>query len=639
MRQLRASVLAFIVTGLLSVAACGSDDPPDPNDPNPPAPPATPTTLYALPGPDTDDIQLKWSTLTPGAKYNVYRSDAPGLTSATGTLVGDTPAPPGSDPDRPAGTYYYIVTAVRDGVESAASAEASIVFSPGFAITQLGITPLGAASSQLQVDLTIMSTLELTSATVQVADRSAPLTFIGGSGGGGAWRATLDLTGVAHGPLRLQIALTDAGGHAIETSIPFSYNTAPVLDLVAPGNYTVARPTLHVTATCTDDSGSCASFSIDLVDATLRPFKRILSITESSVDMDVPFALADVGQTPLVRFLVTDATGLADTVYRVLNTESPEATALQASVAVPGRVLDADADRVLYLDSTATDAQSFRIRDRATGADVTVSGVFRTLRAPAYLTPTGALFIQESPTTVQTLVEWRNGVATDLGLAQDLHVSGPYAIYVVGQDLIRLNTLTGASTVIATDAINIGNDVASNGDVAYWTNAGEVWLFREGTGAARISPVSEFSTNPATDGVNVVYARRVTTTPEGGTWELDRFDGTTTTVLAPERPQNFGYAVNNGWVAFTRAGSGGVLQVWTRSPAGEERQLTFRGTASNVAALGPGGEVVSANPYELHVPPYTGTPIALGAGSPTAFVFTGGVLLKLVGNTVFTVTP
>ena len=360
---MRKSLHLFALAGLLTTG-CGGDEP-DPNDPNPPAPPATPTTLYALPGPDTDDIQLHWSTLSPGAtKYNVYRSDAPGLTPATGTFVGDTPGSEGLDPDRPAGTYYYIVTAVRDGIESAASAEASIVFSPGFAITELGLTPSDSASSQLQVDLTIMSTLELASATVQVADRSAPLTFIGGSGGVGAWRATLDLTGVTHGLQRLQIALTDAGGHALQTSIPFSYNTAPELDLVAPGNYTVARPTLHVTGTCSDDSGSCASFSIDLVDGTLRPYQRILTTTASSVDMDVPFALADVGPAPLVRFLVTDATGLADTVFRELRSESLEASALQASVAVPGRVLDADADRVLYLDSTATDAQALRIRDR-----------------------------------------------------------------------------------------------------------------------------------------------------------------------------------------------------------------------------------------------------------------------------------
>ena len=164
-----------------------------------------------------------------------------------------------------------------------------------------------------------------------------------------------------------------------------------------------------------------------------------------------------------------------------------------------------------------------------------------------------------------------------------------------------------------------------------------MWLFREGAGAARISSVGEFSLEPVTDGVNVVYSRRVTTPPQGGTWELDRYDGTTTTVLAPESSQP--------WVRLCREQRVGGLYEGRvgRIPSGldaltggEERQLTFQGTGSGVGALGPNGRWCR---YELHLPPYTGAPINLGAGSATAFVFTGGVLLKLVGNTVFTVTP
>jgi hypothetical protein len=366
--------------------------------------------------------------------------------------------------------------------------------------------------------------------------------------------------------------------------------------------------------------------------------------------MDVSLGGFGGGGEPIMRFLVTDATGLEDTVYRRVRLETPEA-ALVVAATVPGRVLDADADRILYLDSTATDTQSVRIRDRATGTDVTLGGGFRMLLGPAYLTPTGALFIQVSTDLLapQTLIEWRNGVATDLGSAQDLQVSAPYASFTAGSfpslTLTRLNTLTGATTAIATDASNSGNDVASSGDVAYWTDADAVWLFDEGVGAGQISPAGTFNVDPVIDGTNVVYARRISVTPSGGTWELERYDGATTTVLAPEREQSFvspgaDYAVNNGWIAFTKAGTGGVLQVWSRSPAGEERQVTILGTASSIAALGPNGEVVSSSGlYQLHLPPYTDPPANLGAGVPTAFVFTGGGLLKLVGNTVFTATP
>ena len=651
MRQLQTSASAFVFTALLLVAACGGDKPVDP-DPDPdPVPPLPPTNVYLLPGPDTDDILVNWTTVSGASRFNVYRGEAPGVTLATGTLIGDTPVSPGRDADRPAGTYYYIVTAIRDGLESAPSPEASIVFVPGFGVTLNGFNPVGAGGTQLEVTMTIVSTLELASATVQVADRSASLAFTGPSGEGGGWRAVLDLTGVTHGPLELALALSDVGGHAIETTIPFIYNTAPKLDLVAPVNYAVARPDLHVTATCTDDSGSCASFSIHWVDDTKQPVQEIFIGTQSTVDMDVSLAALPCCGDPLIRFLVTDATGLADTVFRRVVNESPEAVALQAAATVPGRVLDADADRILYLDSTATDTQSVKIRDRATGTDVTLGGGFRMLRGPASLTPTGALFIQVAAAlpAPETLIEWRNGVATDLGQAQDLQVSAPYASFTAGTfpslTLTRLNTLTGATTAIATDAASSGSDVASTGDVAYQTNDGDIWLFDESVGTGQISPAATFNVEPVTDGTNVIYARRISVTPSGETWELERYDGATTTVLAPARENTstvpgLEYAVNNGWVAFTKAGTGGVLQVWTRSPAGEERQVTMLGTTSLVAALGPDGQVVSSSGrYRLHLPPYTDTPIDLGTVTPTAFAFTAGGLLKLVGNTVFTVAP
>ena len=632
--------------GLLLAAGC-SDEPSDPSPPAP-VPPAAPANLYALPGHDTDDILLNWSAVGGATSYTVYRGDAPGVTPTTGTPIPAGAATYTFDSNRPPGTYYYVVTASKDTTEGAASAEAGIVFEPGFAITAIRPTPERFVGTQLTVDLTIMSTLELASVTAEVADRSALLQFAGPSGAGGRWRATIDLGGLTHGLLRMGLVLTDAGGHRVETSVPFVYDTRPELDLVAPVNYAVARPDVHVTATCTDDSGNCASLSIYSVDETKVPVAELFSTTQTAVDVDVSPA------TSLLRFVVTDATGQADTVYRRVTTESPEAVVLQATATVPGRVLDADADRILYLDSTATDAQSVRIRDRGTGADVTLGSGFRMLRGPAYLTPTGALFIQVSPVlpAPQTLLEWRNGVSTDLGTASDLHVSGPYAGYVAGSfpdlTLIRRNTITGTATTIAADPSGSGNDVASNGNVAYWTADKDVWLFQDGAGAGQISPEVGENTSPVTDGVNVVYARRTLRASSQWLWEIERYDGATTTVLAPERAQDIrsvaDYAVNNGWIAFTKPGTGGFLQVWTRSPSGEERQVTIGGTPSSIAALGPNGEVVSAEgapsaPYHLHLPPYTGTPVDLGDGQATAFVFTGTALLKLVGNTVFTVTP
>jgi hypothetical protein len=55
-------------------------------------------------------------------------------------------------------------------------------------------------------------------------------------------------------------------------------------------------------------------------------------------------------------------------------------------------------------------------------------------------------------------------------------------------------------------------------------------------------------------------------------------------------PQN--YAVNGGWIAFTRPDPNGFLQVWTRSPAGVEAQVSSTGRSSTIETLSPSGEVV-----------------------------------------------
>ncbi len=50
--------------------------------------------------------------------------------------------------------------------------------------------------------------------------------------------------------------------------------------------------------------------------------------------------------------------------------------------------------------------------------------------------------------------------------------------------------------------------------------------------------------------------------------------------------------MSQGWVAFTRLGTGGQLQIWRRSPAGVEEQVTFFGDSSRVNGLSPNGEVM-----------------------------------------------
>ena len=63
-------------------------------------------------------------------------------------------------------------------------------------------------------------------------------------------------------------------------------------------------------------------------------------------------------------------------------------------------------------------------------------------------------------------------------------------------------------------------------------------------------------------------------------------------VLQPEPAQYTDYQINRGRVAFSRPGTGGQLQVWTRSPTGQETQISYYGDSSRISALAPNGQVM-----------------------------------------------
>jgi hypothetical protein len=103
------------------------------------------------------------------------------------------------------------------------------------------------------------------------------------------------------------------------------------------------------------------------------------------------------------------------------------------------------------------------------------------------------------------------------------------------------------------------------------------------------------------------------------------------------------YAANNGWIAYLRpngAGFQGPLEVWRRSPTGQEAQVNFFAVSSFIEALGPSGEVVFFSEAEgtrrryLAVPGGVPEDIGSGLGRP---LFIGGQLHVIEGNTLFRV--
>jgi hypothetical protein len=104
------------------------------------------------------------------------------------------------------------------------------------------------------------------------------------------------------------------------------------------------------------------------------------------------------------------------------------------------------------------------------------------------------------------------------------------------------------------------------------------------------------------------------------------------------------YQINAGWVAFTKLGpSGQVLQVWVRSPLGQERQVSYFSTSSCIDALGPNGEVafintnaIAGNRRYLSVPDYDPSPTDISSALGWSF-WQEGHLFVVIGRYLFQV--
>jgi len=201
-----------------------------------------------------------------------------------------------------------------------------------------------------------------------------------------------------------------------------------------------------------------------------------------------------------------------------------------------------------------------------------------------------------------------------------------------------MNVMTGIDSMIAASSGNTDNSVASNGYVAYWANSNyNVRWFQNGTTINVTNDGgSPMNIYPVTDGINVVFQKKVSAAGSSG--EIWMFDGSQLTLLAPTSSGTKPYLANNGWVAFTKADNGGLFQVWTRSPTGTLRAVSSLGASSSLNALGSDGSVVFQSGSDRYHATTAGAPAKISTALGTV-VWRDSAFITLLGNSAFTIVP
>ena len=447
------------------------------------------------------------------------------------------------------------------------------------------------------------------------------------------------LNGAPRDTTTLVATATDINGSVAQGLVALTHDLPPRVTMTSPTNNSAVNGTVMIDASCADDdpNGCTVSAEITFNGVDVR------RVGPSPSPLHASLSLAGwEGQKVRTVAYVTDSKGQTSCCAR--DTVWVESSHLHFIGVAEGIVLDASDSRLLW-----------RSQSWATvGIHDVNTGVTDTLLPPlnqgygvlnAFLTPTGAAFVANA------LYVWRNGTLTTKTLqVASIAASGNYVIYHT-PSLHRIDVTTGADILVASDDGNTDNDVAANGDVAYWNTSYDIVRYRNGTKtvvASQDSSPGAYS-YPVTDGINIVF-RRAASLPSANN-EIWLFDGSSMSLsmLSPAGSHDVQphreYAVNGGWTAFTKEDASGNSQVWSRSPAGVLRTVSPEGSPSLLQAIGSDGSIVFANNQDRYVAGPTSPPVRIGPATPSSLINGGpvfwrnGTFVILLENGAFTLTP
>ncbi|MEI7614555.1 MAG: putative Ig domain-containing protein [Betaproteobacteria bacterium] len=530
------------------------------------------------------------------------------------------------------------VSASVIGLTSAIFTAKAVNTSADVSISVMAPTAGLTVNESMIVAATVTSTYSLSTVTASVNGTSVLLTYGPyGRYGGNAWNGTLSLVGQPRGTIGVVFSATDALAHTTDVIVSAVYDRYPTVTVATPLEGSVARPKIDLSATCSDDDPAGP------VSLTASVNGTVVATGVNAISQQVDLSAYE-GQSITLAFTGVDSIGQRTTVNRTVNVES--STRLSVWTEVNGQVWDVSGTRTLFLDSTGT-VPALKILDSATGVTQTVettTNLVGTWGCYGYLTASGAIYVRGANPLVYPyswLFEWRGGTLTNLaGLnsAQSLRVAGNWAIYSASDPVTNLYNLywrnlgTGVSTLLTANAGNIDNDVASNGDIAYWTSAGtlpyNIFRWRSGSSQRLTSDTYPATQNgsPVTDGINVVYFKNSS---------IALHNGSSETILSATSGGRF--AVAGGYVAYPVADISKVAQVWRHSTGGEQ-QVTFYGTASTIDGIGPDGTILLTHSPKRYQSIPGGALQEVGS-TLGRVIYRDGKFLVLLGRVVLEVLP
>ena len=448
-----------------------------------------------------------------------------------------------------------------------------------------------------------------------------------------AWVGSLAVSSLAEGTYDITATATNSTGQTFSATRTVTLDRRPAIEVQQPPWSAATWLQVPVSATCSDSQG-CTSFTA--YPNAGGPWALAGTSTLSGL-LDVSGFDGYGLQFPFViDFTATDPSGQQSRrSVRVYPEGSPH---VRAVATVPGRILDADSTRFLYVDEPGR----LFIRNRASGVDTLIHSATEVLRAG--LTDAGAVFSIHFGAGVSDYAtkSWENGALVTIGgnTCCFLSTNGRYAIW---SEFVSGSTRLFWRDVVANETREISPvlytygaspSLTAGGAVAYWQGGGPgPWDLRlydpQATPDTRVivPPSTCVGPQPRTDGTTVVFVRSGCGVPNAVyAWK----DGVTRTVLALSAAAS--YDVADGWIGVVTGST-----AYRFDPQGLSTPIPMPPNQfPPVDRIGPQGTLVLGDGTYARLVSAPGENEARRSASPASqTLFIGGALHFALGNTLF----
>jgi hypothetical protein len=447
------------------------------------------------------------------------------------------------------------------------------------------------SNERLSIDVSINSLYSIDTLKATVGTKEALLVRNISTG---RYNGTINLTGLPQGLLLLNIMAKDAMGNTQTKDQQFIYNIAPTVTVISPvKNASFLQSKIHIKATVNDPGrASC----IGVVKYNGVSFSYVNSI-DTLVDL-APGASSWSGKIEFKA--IDDQSQTASSLVPVYIEESPF---LKPFFTNTGEVIDFKGNRALILekDNETDNLPHLKIVNVVTNTTEIINlgpKVYPTTFRDGILCEGGAALVltyQKVNPTADSVFVWKNGTLTNIihkpgrAATEEIKSENNYLMTERNGDLIITNLTNLTEAFYASGVTNGQNDISPQNNVAYSKTDGPLQKYDANTGINTTVVTGGHNVFPEIDGNNIAYLHYDL---QNGPYSLHLNNGITDENLGTQTGLFKLYQLKDGYIVYRKPDNSNVAQLWLRTPAGADKQLTFLSSSLGIRKLGDDGRLM-----------------------------------------------